>query len=401
MTIFAYFDVCQPPSDQPANFDSFNGRTCFPCSPLFYNPLVRFAAIILAVATIPILRLPASAQSSIQSTGFNSNLRGISVTRASAGKYVAWLSGTKGTILRSLDEGKSWQQLKNDADPAFVGLDFRDIEAFGAHLAYAMSSGDADKSRIYKTIDGGKTWTLQFTDKRPGFFLDSLACNSRTHCFALSDPVEGKFLVLTTVDGQHWKELPRDKMPAALPTGGGFAASGTSIALCGIDIYFGTGGPAARVFHSADRGRSWTAIETPIASGNASSGIFSLACSGRHLLAVGGDYKNPDRADHVAAYSNDRGKTWHLSDRPPNGYRSSVSIASAAALVVGPNGEDVSLDYGIHWQSVDTLSLNAATLTSDGRGWAAGPQGMYKQFQMKVLDLMRRHRQSEKDVTEE
>jgi len=112
-------------------------------------------------------------------------------------------------------------------------LDFRDIEAFGASTAYLMSSGDGEKSRIYKTTDQGKSWTLQYTDKRAGFFLDSLACDSPTHCFALSDPVDGKFLILATTDGQHWNEPPRDKMPAALATEGAFAASGTSITLCG------------------------------------------------------------------------------------------------------------------------------------------------------------------------
>jgi photosystem II stability/assembly factor-like uncharacterized protein len=272
-------------------------------------------------------------------------------------------------------------------------LDFRDIEAFGVSTAYLMSSGDGDKSRIYKTTDGGKSWTLQYTDKRPGFFLDSLACYSRTHCFALSDPVDGKFLILTTIDGQRWKELPRDKMPAALPTEGAFAASGTSIALCNNDIYFGTGGPAARAFHSTDRGRSWTAVATPIASGNASSGIFSLACHGRYVVAVGGDYKNPDRAERVAAHSNDRGATWHLADHPPLGYRSSVSMASGTIFAVGPNGEDTSLDYGAHWKFADELNLNAAIITPSGIGWAVGPGGTFKHFQTRVLDLIHRHDQ--------
>lgn len=298
------------------------------------------------------------------------------------GHYVIWASGTKGTVLRSSDEGKSWKQLKNAVDATVGDLDFRDIEAFGANTAYLMSSGDGEKSRIYKTTDAGKSWTLQYTDKRLGFFLDSLACDSKIHCFALSDSVDGKFLILTTTDGQHWKELPRDKMPAALPAEGAFAASGTSIALCHDNIYFGTGGPAARVFHSADRGRSWTAAETPAASGNSSSGIFSIACSGRYVIAVGGDYKAPESAERVAAYSDDFGRTWRLADHLPHGYRSSVSIASATALAVGPNGEDVSFDHGVHWKSVDSLNLNAVAFTTDGRGWAVGPKGTVKHFQI-------------------
>ncbi len=238
-----------------------------------------------------------------------------------------------------------------------------------------MSSGDGEKSRIYRTIDAGKSWTLQYTDKRAGFFLDSLVCDSKTHCFALSDPVDGKFLVLRTTDGQHWKELPRDKMPAALPTEGAFAASGTSIALCHNDIYFGTGGPAARVFHSPDRGRSWTAVQTPMTSGQASAGIFSIACNGRSLVAVGGDYREPTNANKVAIESTDAGASWHLAEQQPAGYRSAVVFLSGKRLIaVGTNGSDISDDAGAHWRPMDTLNLNAFAFRS-GRSCAVGPKG--------------------------
>jgi photosystem II stability/assembly factor-like uncharacterized protein len=221
----------------------------------------------------------------------------------------------------------------------------------------------------------------QFTDKRAGFFLDALACDSRNHCFALSDPVDGEFLILTTADGQHWKRLPPDKMPTALPAEGAFAASGTSMALCNKkDIFFGTGGSAARVFHSADAGRSWTATETPMASGNASNGIFSVACHGRSLVAVGGDYKEPADAKKVAIYSRDSGATWHLAEQQPTGYRSAVAFLSGKDFVaVGPNGIDISHDAGVHWTHADALNLNAISFAAT-RGWAVGPKGTAAPF---------------------
>jgi photosystem II stability/assembly factor-like uncharacterized protein len=301
---------------------------------------VRVIGVILVLCIFVLAQRPP-----IEKTGIDANLRGISISQTSRDKYIVWASGTKGTVLRSADEGRSWNQLKVDGE---ADLDFRDIEAFGANTAYLMSSGDGKKSRIYKTTDQGKSWTLQYTDKRVGFFLDSLACNSHTHCFALSDPIDGKFLVLATTDGQHWSELPRDKMPAALATEGAFAASGTAIALCGEDIYFGTGGPAARVFHSADLGHTWSVSDTPITAGTASAGIFSIACDGDHVVIVGGDYKNPNRAERVAAYSSDHGKMWRLADKQPGGSRSAIRIMAGTAFAVGPNGEDISLDYGVN-----------------------------------------------------
>lgn len=317
----------------------------------------------------------------VQTSGIDTNLRGVSVkyNEGSEGRrhYFVWVSGSNGVILRSTNDGETWRRL---AVAGGGDLDFRDIEAFDADVAYVMSSGAGDKSRIYKTTDGGKTWKLQYSDKRPGFFLDSLACSSETHCVALSDPVDGKFLVLSTDDGEHWKELPRDKMPPALSKEGAFAASGTAVAICQGGIYFGTGGPKARIFHSPDQGQSWTAVETSVASGTESSGIFSIACEDKTLVAVGGDYREPARANRVAVHSADSGKTWHLSAQQPGGYRSAVgSFSYGDFAAVGPNGTDVSHNEGIDWKHTDFLSLNAVSF--DGtEGWAVGPKGTIARF---------------------
>jgi photosystem II stability/assembly factor-like uncharacterized protein len=341
---------------------------------VFYNAPVRILTLIVLVlaSSHPVPSWQ------IQTSGLDTNLRGISVTTdGHSGKHIVWASGSNGVILRSTDDSKRWTQLHVAGGET---LDFRDVQVFGNRTAYVMSSGDGNRSRIYKTTNAGQTWELQYTDKRPGFFLDSLACDSEVRCYALSDPVDGKFLILTTSDGQHWKELPRDKMPPALPAEGAFAASGTSIALCHEDIYFATGGPAARIFHSADRGRSWTATETPMASGNASSGIFSVACHAHSLVAVGGDYKEPASTTKVAVYSKDSGATWHLAEQQAGGYRSAVVFLSDNDLAaVGPNGTDITHDAGVHWTHTDALNLNAASFAAN-QAWSVGPNGTIARF---------------------
>jgi photosystem II stability/assembly factor-like uncharacterized protein len=328
---------------------------------------------------------PAEAQSwKVQTSGLDTNLRGVSAAYAPDSKGtpvpVVWASGSNGVILRSLDEGKTWKRLHVAGGDA---LDFRGIVAFNATTAYLMSSGDGEKSRIYKTTDGGETWNLQYTDKRKEFFLDSIACLSETHCFTLGDPLDGKFLLLTTTDGEHWNALPNDKMPAALPTEGAFAASNTCLALYGEEIFFGTGGPAARVFHSTDAGRTWTVSETPLAHGNTSSGIFSIARGhGKVLIVVGGDYRDPQRASTVAAYSLDDGKTWHLSEHQPGGYRSAIACDKRAICVaIGPAGEDINLSQiTTGWWPTDSLNLNAATIADLMNGWAVGSKGTIARF---------------------
>jgi len=320
----------------------------------------------------------------VQTSGLDTNLRGVSVAEMpdamGAPVPVVWASGSNAVILKSIDEGKTWKRLRVTGGDA---LDFRGIVAFNASTAYVMSSGEGEKSRIYKTTDGGEIWKLQYTDKRKEFFLDSIACLSETLCYALSDPINGKFLLLKTVDGEHWNPLPNGSMPAALPGEGAFAASNTCLAFSGGDeIYFGTGGPVARVFHSTDSGRTWTVAETPIGSGKPSAGIFSLALGDdNRIMALGGDYKEPGRRYRVAAYSLDKGKTWHLAARQPGGYRSAVAhIDYGEWVAVGPNGEDFSNDYGAHWKHTDSLNLNAVTLLDIFTGWAVGPNGTIARF---------------------
>ena len=320
---------------------------------------------------------------SVQTSGVDADLRGVSVVLGVGKKdqlrYLIWASGSDGTVLRSLDGGDAWQQI---SVPQAGGLDFRDIEAVDADTAYVMSSGNGRKSRIYKTVDGGKTWKLQYEGSSPTFFLDSMACDSKTHCVALSDPVDGKFVILGTNDGEQWSELPQDHMPAALPGEGAFAASGTAIVICERGgTYFGTGGPAARIFSSKDDGKSWNVTETPIEGGAASRGVFSIACDGPDdLVAVGGDYKKPDDNKHVAIYSDNAGSTWHPAESQPGGYRSAVASCSYGDFAaVGPNGTDVSHDKGVHWRHTDRLNLNALAFEGQN-GWGVGPKGTIARF---------------------
>lgn len=314
----------------------------------------------------------------VQTSGIDTNLRGMSAVRGrdAGGKAtdVVWVSGSNGVIMKSVDGGANWKRLRVAGGDA---LDFRGIRAFDALTAYAISIGSGENSRIYKTTDGGENWTLQYSDKREAFFLDDIVCASEKECFAVSDSVDGKMPIISTSDGVHWKEMPSDGMPAALAGEGAFAASGTTLAMDGKhDLYIGTGGLKARVFHSADLGKNWTVAETPLLSGEASQGIFSVFPTGETVVIVGGDYKEIKDGVRVAAYSMDEGVTWKLAEQQPSGFRSAVaSIGGKTLVAVGPSGEDISHDNGVHWAQTDSLDLNAVVALDDGNAWAAGAKG--------------------------
>src|SRR6516164_4487498 len=129
-------------------------------------------------------------------------------------------------------------------------------------------------------------------------------------------------------------------------------------------------------------GRDWTVAETPVAHGNVSSGIFSIASDGHnHVLVVGGDYQQTRQGERAAAYSLDAGKTWQLAARQPGGFRSALAqIAGGHWIAVGPTGEDRSDDYGVHWKQTGSLNLDALAILDWKHGWAAGAQGVIARF---------------------
>ena len=129
-----------------------------------------------------------------------------------------------------------------------------------------LSIGPRGQSRIYKTIDGGKSWDLTFKNAESAAFYDCLAMfPDGVHGLAMSDPVDGKFRVIATDDaGDTWKKVDPAGMPKAKDGEFGFAASGTCVVTAGIkDAWIASGGTASRVFHSTDYGQTWTVASTP------------------------------------------------------------------------------------------------------------------------------------------
>ncbi len=305
----------------------------------------------------------------------DANFRGLCAVSA----RVAWVSGTRGTFGQTTDGGKTWSVA---TVPGAAKLDFRDVEAFGETTAYLLSAGPGDESRIYKTVDGGHSWTLQFKNAdREGFF-DAIGFWDERHGIALSDPVKGQFPLIVTDDGTNWSRLAPINLPPPLPSEGCFAASGTCLVTHGRnDVWFCTGGAkTARVFHSPDRGQHWSASDAPIVAGTASAGIFSIAFrDSSHGLIVGGDYRKPNDPGANAAITTDGGRTWTLVDKPFS-YRSGVAWAKDRWIAVGTSGSDVSLDNGATWKLLDHQNYNSVAFTSTGEGWAAGPKGRIAKF---------------------
>jgi photosystem II stability/assembly factor-like uncharacterized protein len=315
----------------------------------------------------------------LSATGTTERLRGLSAVSG----HTAWASGSGGTVLRTVNGGRTWLSV---GPPDTADLQFRDIEAFDSRRAVALSIGEGEASRIYRTADGGRTWTETFRNDEPLAFYDCLAFLDDRRGLALSDPVAGKFRVLSTVDGgRSWRVLPTDGMPDALPGEFAFAASGTCLVTADRgghgSAWFATGGGAtARVFRTANAGRTWSVTDTPVPSGP-SAGIYSLAFRDpAHGVAVGGDFAAPTVAPDAAARSRDGGRTWLPATAEPGEYRSGSAWLPPGrgfghgVLAVGPTGSDLSRDDGRTGHRFDPGSFDSVDCAPGGC-WASGEAG--------------------------
>jgi photosystem II stability/assembly factor-like uncharacterized protein len=317
---------------------------------------------------------PQNGRWTMQQSGTRESLRGLSVVN----ERVVWASGNRGTVIRTIDGGMTWRA---DTVAGASMLDFRDVHAFAADTALLLSSG-AD-ARVYLTTDGGQSWTLRYSNRVDGVFFDGMAFWDRRNGVAFSDPVNGRFLLITTSDGgQTWKEIPGDVLPPPLPGEAGFAASGTNIAVAGSShVWVGTGGgPRTRVLHSSDRGVSWRAFDVPMLTGVEASGIYSLAfVDTLRGVAVGGTYSQPASSRGTAAWTADGGRTWHASDSLPRGYRSVAAVVpgtpAPTLISSGTNGTDFSVDGGRTWSVLSSDGFNAVAFASAAAGWAVGDRG--------------------------
>lgn len=306
---------------------------------------------------------------------------------------VVWVAGHAATWARTVDGGAHWRV---GTVPGDDSLQFRDVWAAGPDTAFLLSAGPGDQSRIYRTTDGGRTWSLQFTNPDSAAFYDCFDFWNARQGLAFSDAVRDRFVVVTTGDGgQHWKALPPDDLPRARGHEGGFAASGGCVTVGpGQRAWIGTGGSyVSRVLRTDDGGRSWEWSPTPVDPGD-QAGVMAVAFRDTlHGVAVGGDLSR--RAAGAAdadslpagasssvrvALSDDGGESWTAGGSPaipgPVYGVSWVPGAPTPTLVaVGPGGAGFSTDGGHRWAVLDTLPYWSVDFSGPDTGWLVGPDG--------------------------
>jgi photosystem II stability/assembly factor-like uncharacterized protein len=189
-------------------------------------------------------------------TGQTSIIREISVLS----NNVIWvMDDLKTSVSYSLDGGISWTTKPLPA--GIVSNQTGNLSAVNATTAYVVQCQGNQKG-IYKTINGGTTWTLQTTAFNSiSTYPDFVYFWNENEGVAVGDSnSSGNFEIYTTNNGgTQWNAVAASSMPAGNSQG---TWNGSSyFRVRGNSIYFATSDQ--RIFKSSDKGLTWVAIKTP------------------------------------------------------------------------------------------------------------------------------------------
>ncbi|HEY7611802.1 MAG TPA: hypothetical protein VH764_02310 [Gemmatimonadales bacterium] len=298
---------------------------------------------------------------------------------------VVWASGVGGTFAVTTNGGRRW---RSAVVPGAETLQFRDVHGVSAKVAYLLAAGVGSDSRIYKTVDGGDTWELQFTADNPAAFYDCFDFWTPRRALVMGDVINGRLPVLRTRSGgENWFRIGRN-LPPAQPSEGAFAASGTCVETLGTDhAWIATGAAAsARILATTDGGETWKSYATPIQpQGTPVSGITTVAFRDkRHGIIAGGDVVATDFFPDDVAVSDDGGKTWTLVEGTPfpgAGYGLSYANGTVGdhlrtVVITGPGGAAWTLNEGRRWHRIpDVEGFWAVAFANPRNGWLVGTDG--------------------------
>ena len=289
-------------------------------------------------------------------SGSKASFRGLSVVTDD----IVWVSGSAGTVGRSVDGGKNWTWM---TVKGFEKTDFRDIEAFDSTTAIIMSI--ADPAYILKTTNSGQNWKVVFKDTTKGMFLDAMEFWNEQSGIVIGDPIGDKIFIARTFNGgENWRSIPAANIPTADKGEAFFASSGTNVRMLNnAEAVFVSGGLFARLFIRDKK------IDLPILQGKESTGANSVAVKNKKcLIVVGGDFNAKDDTTKNCVITMDGGKTFTEPVIGPHGYRSCVEYLGKKSWVsCGLNGVDYSNDEGLHWSWISKDSFHTVRKAKKGK----------------------------------
>ncbi|MFW5805467.1 MAG: C10 family peptidase [Bacteroidales bacterium] len=204
-----------------------------------------------------------------QASGFTTASRGISYISI-VDANTAWALGYDGTgaeenvqeFTKTSDGGDTWTPGTIDLGDPDLGIAM--ITAIDENTAWvvAFPTGAGQTGGIWKTTNGGSSWTRQnsasYNDGSS--FSNVVYFWDENNGFCQGDPINGEFELYTTTDGgSNWNLVPGANIPDPLSGEYGYTSQ---IEVTGDNVWFTTNN--GRIYHSTDKGYNWDVYDSPL-----------------------------------------------------------------------------------------------------------------------------------------
>lgn len=319
-----------------------------------------------------------------QATGFTTANRGIEsieVVNANVAWAVAYDGSGGGATIRdytkTIDGGTTWTPSSINVGSASYGLaNITSIHADTAWASIYPTTATVTAQGIYKTVNGGTTWTKQTTASynTASSFINFVHFFNSNDGVAQGDPAGGYLEIYTTNNGgTTWTRVNSANIPAILAadeygTVGYFTTNGNN-------IWFTT--TKGRIFRSTNKGATWTAASTPLGLNVTLTNLAFRDANNGYVTGL-----NPSTQADVGLYkTTDGGVTWTLSTATTAGITAKSAIEYVpgttstyyiSGATTGGSGTAYSTDDGATWTAIDNIQHTALGFLNETTGWTGG-----------------------------
>lgn len=285
-----------------------------------------------------------------------------------------WLCGSGGVFAYTEDAGVNWyiDSLRINSDlPDYRAIDILDNNA-------VIMANAGSPAVICKTTDGGRNWSVVYSDVRPEIFIDAISFVDTQNGIALADPIANQPVILITHDGgESWKDASSELLFETKTGEAFFAASNSCMHYEDSLLSFVSGGTVSNYYSCNFKSYTVTVTPLPIISGNSLQGAFTMLKFGDTLVIAGGDYERPDTNCNRLAISYNRGVIWQpiKTDIP---FISSLCFLKNRNLLFAAcmPGIYVSANLGRTWKKIAHESINILYASpTENKVYAAGRNG--------------------------
>ncbi|PZX38168.1 hypothetical protein LX97_02749 [Nonlabens dokdonensis] len=299
----------------------------------------------------------------------------ISIRALDYGDGDYWFSGNNGQYGR-IDATTGKVEMSKVTFDENENIEYRSI-AVTDQYTYILSAGNP--ALVYKITHANNDVKLVYTEVEERVFYDSMKFWNDQEGIAFGDPTEDCLSVIKTFDGgESWAKCKCTYLPEFIKDEAAFAASNSNISIYKDNVWLATGGAAARILHSKDRGSTWEEYATPMIAGSQMAGIFAIDfIDEKRGIMIGGDWNKKEDNLYNKAITFDGGKNWKLmSSGNGPGYCSDIVFVPETdgkeLFAVGSEGIWWSGSQGDDWIKLTEEGFYTVRMINRNEGYLAG-----------------------------